>query len=146
MQAEFSERLQVMVNRLGAFDLSWQVGIPFAWLKLPLGWRTYGFMRLAEERGVLLRAADQYAMIDGRAPHAVLADGRSTLDLFGQGFVLLQLRDQASDDNARNNASNIAALQAAAQSVGMPLQVRALQEPAVHSLYPHALVLVRPVK
>ena len=60
-----------MVNRLGAFDLSWQVGIPFAWLKLPLGWRTYGFMRLAEERGVLLRAADQYAMIDGRAPHAV---------------------------------------------------------------------------
>jgi len=58
--------------------------------------------------------------------------------------VLLQLRDQASDDNARNNASNIAALQAAAQSVGMPLQVRALQEPAVHSLYPHALVLVRP--
>ena len=79
-----------------------------------------------------------------RAPHVVLADGRSTLDLFGQGFVLLQLRDQASDDNARNNASNIAALQAAAQSVGMPLQVRALQEPAVHSLYPHALVLVRP--
>ncbi|MDP4892211.1 PLP-dependent aminotransferase family protein [Cypionkella sp.] len=71
VQAEFSERLQVMVNRLGAFDLSWQVGIPFAWLKLPLGWRTYGFMRLAEERGVLLRAADQYAMIDGRAPHAV---------------------------------------------------------------------------
>ena len=26
----------------------------------------------------------------------------------------------------------------------MPLQVRALQEPAVRSLYPHALVLVRP--
>ena len=71
VHAEFSDRLQVMVNRLGAFGLSWQTGIPFAWLKLPLGWRTYGFMRMAEERGVLLRAADQYAMIDGRAPHAV---------------------------------------------------------------------------
>jgi DNA-binding transcriptional MocR family regulator len=68
---EFSSRLQVMVNRLGAFDLSWQAGIPFAWLRLPQGWRAYTFTRMAEEQGVLLRAADQYAMINGRAPNAV---------------------------------------------------------------------------
>jgi DNA-binding transcriptional MocR family regulator len=67
----YAERLQDVVNRLGAFDLSWQAGIPFAWLRLPQGWRAYAFTRMAEEQGVLLRSADQYAMVDGRAPNAV---------------------------------------------------------------------------
>jgi DNA-binding transcriptional MocR family regulator len=71
VEAEFSDRIQMMVNRLGAFDLSWQAGIPFAWVRLPQGWRAYTFTRMAEEQGVLLRAADQYAMSNGRAPNAV---------------------------------------------------------------------------
>lgn len=71
VHAEFSDRLQMIVNRLGAFDLAWQPGIPFAWLRLPQGWRAYTFTRMAEEQGVLLRAADQYAMSNGRAPNAV---------------------------------------------------------------------------
>ena len=71
VEAEFSDRLQMVVNRLGAFDLAWQKGIPFAWLRLPQGWRAYTFTRMAEEQGVLLRAADQYAMSNGRAPNAV---------------------------------------------------------------------------
>lgn len=71
VEAEFSDRLQMVVNRLGAFDLAWQPGIPFAWLRLPQGWRAYTFTRMAEEQGVLVRAADQYAMINGRAPNAV---------------------------------------------------------------------------
>ena len=68
---EMSERLLMMVNRLGAFDLSWQAGIPFAWLRLPQGWRASTFMRMAEQEGVLVRSADQYALVHGRAPNAV---------------------------------------------------------------------------
>lgn len=71
VEAEFSDRMQMFVNRLGAFDLAWQPGIPFAWLRLPQGWRAYTFTRMAEEQGVLLRAADQYATSTGRAPNAV---------------------------------------------------------------------------
>ena len=39
--------------------------------RLPQGWRAYTFTRMAEEQGVLVRAADQYAMANGRAPNAV---------------------------------------------------------------------------
>lgn len=95
VEAEFSERLQMVVNRLGAFDLAWQKGIPFAWLRLPQGWRAYTFTRMAEEQGVLLRAADQYAMSNGRAPNAVrlaIAGGipRQQLDagLAAMGYML----------------------------------------------------------
>ena len=41
-QKELSERLTLVVNRLGAFDLAWQHGMPFAWLHLPQGWRKGG--------------------------------------------------------------------------------------------------------
>jgi DNA-binding transcriptional MocR family regulator len=70
-QRELNERLQIVVNGLGAYDLAWQPGMPFAWLRLPQGWRASTFTRLAEEEGVLIRSADQYAMIHGRAPNAV---------------------------------------------------------------------------
>ena len=39
-----------------------------------------------------------------RAPHAWLPDGRSTLDLFGRGFVLLRLGDAAPDPDALASA------------------------------------------
>lgn len=71
VQADFSDRLQSMVNRLGAFDLSWQPGVPFVWLKMPLGWRASAFTRQAEAEGVLVRPADEYALIGGKAPNAV---------------------------------------------------------------------------
>ena len=71
VMAEYSDRLQIVVNRLGAFDLHWQSGLPFVWLNLPNGWRASTFARRAEEAGVLLRSADQYAMVHGRAPNAV---------------------------------------------------------------------------
>lgn len=70
-QKELSERLQLVVNQLGAFDLAWQAGMPFAWLRLPQGWRASTFTRMAEDEGVLVRPADQYAMVHGRAPNAV---------------------------------------------------------------------------
>jgi hypothetical protein len=68
-----------------------------------------------------------------RAPHAWLSDGRSLLDLFGRGFVLLKFGD------ARTTA-----LEKLATTCGMPLTVAALDEPDAAALYARRLVLVRP--
>jgi hypothetical protein len=70
-----------------------------------------------------------------RAPHVALGDGRSTLDLFGRGFVLLRLAGAAADG---------AALEAAAASRGMPLETVALDNAEAASIYRNRLVLVRP--
>ena len=70
-----------------------------------------------------------------RAPHAWLKDGRSTLDLFGRGFVLLRLgADPPDADN----------LIAAAQNLQLPLEIIAIADPAIAALYENKLVLVRP--
>jgi 2-polyprenyl-6-methoxyphenol hydroxylase-like FAD-dependent oxidoreductase len=71
-----------------------------------------------------------------RAPHVPLADGRSTLDLFGRGFVLL---DFGAPDGAVP-----AAFTAAAAARGVPLTVVAPSEPAVREVYVSRYVLVRP--
>jgi len=70
-----------------------------------------------------------------RAPHAWLPDGRSTLDLFGHGFVLLRLGARPPD---------VAPLAAAARAAGVPLTVVELAQPAIVELYARRLVLVRP--
>ena len=69
-----------------------------------------------------------------RAPHAWLADGRSTLDLFGRGFTLLRFAD----------APDAGALAGAARQRGVPLQIVSLDEPNIGALYERKLVLVRP--
>ena len=69
-----------------------------------------------------------------RAPHVWLRDGRSTLDLFGRGFTLLQL-DPATDPQA---------LARAAGERGVPLNVVARDEPEIRAAYDCGLVLVRP--
>jgi DNA-binding transcriptional MocR family regulator len=71
VQDGFSDRLEAIVNVLGRFDLSWQPGLPFVWLRLPSGWRASTFARMAEGEGVLLRSSDEFALIHGRAPNAV---------------------------------------------------------------------------
>lgn len=68
---ELDLRLEALVNRLGAFDLAWQPGLPFAWLSLPIGWRASTLARAAEAEGVLLRTADEFALVHGRAPNAI---------------------------------------------------------------------------
>jgi 2-polyprenyl-6-methoxyphenol hydroxylase-like FAD-dependent oxidoreductase len=70
-----------------------------------------------------------------RAPHAWLADGRSTLDLFGDGFVLLCF------GGARERAAPL--IDAAARR-GVPLRAIAIDDPAVAALHGAAFVLVRP--
>jgi hypothetical protein len=64
-----------------------------------------------------------------------LKDGRSTLDLFGKGFVLLQIGSPVADASR---------LVDAAASAKVPLQIIALNEPDVVALYEKKLVLVRP--
>ncbi|WP_237763620.1 LysR substrate-binding domain-containing protein, partial [Falsirhodobacter sp. alg1] len=41
------------------------------WLRLPNGWRASTFARAAQAAGVLIRSADEYALMHGNAPNAV---------------------------------------------------------------------------
>ncbi|MEM7091192.1 MAG: PLP-dependent aminotransferase family protein [Pseudomonadota bacterium] len=66
-----AEYVMITVNALGGFDLSWHRDVPFIWLRLPAGWRAAAFCRAAEARGIQIRSADEFALRDGRAPHAV---------------------------------------------------------------------------
>jgi hypothetical protein len=77
----------------------------------------------------------QTARPGARAPHAWLPDGRSILDLFGRGFVLLRLGRDAPD---------AASMRLAASQAGVPLAVIDLDVPDVSELYQRRLVLVRP--
>jgi 2-polyprenyl-6-methoxyphenol hydroxylase-like FAD-dependent oxidoreductase len=77
----------------------------------------------------------QTARPGGRAPHAWLPDGRSTLDLFGDGFTLLRLGP---------DAPSIQRIAVAAEAAGVPLKTIALDVPEVTALYQRKLVLVRP--
>ncbi len=70
-----------------------------------------------------------------RAPHVWLKDGRSTLDLFGKGFTLLNLSAKTT---------NTSTITEAARGVGMPFEVVALDEPKVRETYELPFVLVRP--
>jgi 2-polyprenyl-6-methoxyphenol hydroxylase-like FAD-dependent oxidoreductase len=70
-----------------------------------------------------------------RAPHAWLSEERSTLDLFGDGFVLLRLGA---------NPPDAARLLDAATAQGMPLHQVAIANPEIVALYETRLVLVRP--
>lgn len=71
IQARMAEYVQVAVNTLGAFDVTWSRDVSFVWLVLPPGWRAAAFCRAAEAEGVQIRSADEFALRDGRAPHAV---------------------------------------------------------------------------
>jgi DNA-binding transcriptional MocR family regulator len=70
-QVEMERRVDVVVSRLGRFDVAWQPGLPITWLQLPSGWRASAFARMAAEQGVLVRPADEFALVHGRAPNAV---------------------------------------------------------------------------
>lgn len=69
-----------------------------------------------------------------RAPHVWLEPGRSTLDLFGAGFVLLSF----------GAADPAGALLDAAQRQGVPLVQRAIADPQAARVYAYRHVLVRP--
>jgi len=69
-----------------------------------------------------------------RAPHLPLADGRSLLDLFGRGFVLLRFDPAVAADP----------ILAAARERGVPIVLQDLVDPRARGIYGADLVLVRP--
>jgi 2-polyprenyl-6-methoxyphenol hydroxylase-like FAD-dependent oxidoreductase len=71
----------------------------------------------------------------GRAPHAWLSEGRSTIDLFGEGFVLMRLGADSPDPSL---------IESAFGQRGVPLTVETIANPEIASLYERPLVLVRP--
>jgi hypothetical protein len=77
----------------------------------------------------------QIARPGARAPHVFLDDGRSTLDLFGRGFVLLRLGADAPSSTR---------IEQAAAEHRVPLTSVALSDPKVLAAYERRLVLVRP--
>ena len=70
-----------------------------------------------------------------RAPHAYLPDGRSTLDLFGRAYVLL---------NFGADGASAAALVQAAHARRVPLDIVSIPDRHIAGLYERNLVLVRP--
>lgn len=70
-----------------------------------------------------------------RAPHVWLKDGRSTIDLFGKGYVLMS--DAADAAQAKRFAD-------AAKAKNVPFSVFLVDEPAVAKAYQQRHVLVRP--
>src|SRR5262245_39754371 len=70
-----------------------------------------------------------------RAPHAWLSDGRSTLDLYGRGFVLLRLG---------TNSPETSEIEWAAKARCVPLETITVTDPNVIELYRYRLVMVRP--
>jgi hypothetical protein len=69
-----------------------------------------------------------------RAPHAWLAEDRTTLDLFGHGFTLLRLAAQPDTSQLGN----------AAAKRGVPLAEVTIDAADIAAIYQRKLVLVRP--
>ncbi len=70
-QVVMARRLEMALNALGGHDIAWQKGLSFIWLRLPSGWRASTFLREAEAAGVLIRSADEYALVDSKTPNSV---------------------------------------------------------------------------
>ena len=70
-----------------------------------------------------------------RAPHAWISEGHSTLDLFGDGFVLLRFG---------KNSVAVNKIVDAAAACGVPLAVHDINDGKIAELYERELVLVRP--
>jgi hypothetical protein len=70
-----------------------------------------------------------------RAPHLWLDDGRSILDLFGDGFVLLRIGEEPP---------TVESLLAAAHARRVPMTVYDVKHPHATALYGRRFVLVRP--
>ena len=77
----------------------------------------------------------QTARPGSRAPHVWLAEGQSTLDLFGREFVLLCFGSDVPDAGA---------FVAAAQQRNVPFKVVPIDHAEAAALYERRLVLVRP--
>ena len=91
---------------------------------------------LEREMAITKRETFQQSCRSGaRAPHAWISEGHSTLDLFGDGFVLLRFGKNSVDANKIVDA---------AAARGVPLTVHDINDGKIAELYERELVLVRP--
>nr|WP_281496026.1 PLP-dependent aminotransferase family protein [Marivita sp. S6314] len=93
IRAHMAAYVRVAVNALGSYDLTWHEDVPFLWLHLPQGWRAASFCRAAEARDIQIRSADEFALRDGRAPHAVRIAVNAQIPLEQFETAMHQLRD-----------------------------------------------------
>jgi 2-polyprenyl-6-methoxyphenol hydroxylase-like FAD-dependent oxidoreductase len=82
-------------------------------------------------------APGQSARPGTRAPHCWIGEGRSTLDLFGGGFVLVRF-------GAAGRDADPAPLVSAASARGVPLEIADVESAEAAALYGRPLALVRP--
>ena len=71
VRARIAEDVRGAVNTLGGHRLTWSEDVPFLFIELPQGWRSGDFRRAAEQAGVLIKSAEDFALRDGRAHQAV---------------------------------------------------------------------------
>ncbi|MEO0379289.1 MAG: PLP-dependent aminotransferase family protein [Pseudomonadota bacterium] len=90
---EIGTYVRCAVNVLGGYDLEWRTDVPFLWLRLPDGWRAGAFVQAAEAQGVRIRAAEEYACRDARAPHAVRFAVNAGVSLESFEAAILRLRN-----------------------------------------------------
>lgn len=92
VDAAYAERVRLLAEALSGYALAWREKVPFAFLRLPPGWRASGFVRAAEAQGVLLRPAEDFVLVDGRAPNAVriAIDGRAPIGAYRAGLERLR--------------------------------------------------------
>gem|GEM_PF-1604870 len=65
------KRVELSVNLLGKWDISWRRDVPFIWLRLPQGWRASSFTSACERHDILVRPADEFALNNMPVPRAV---------------------------------------------------------------------------
>jgi len=93
IRTHMASYVRVAVNALGSYDVTWHEDVPFIWLRLPQGWRAAAFCRAAEMRDIQIRSADEFALRDGRAPHAVRIAMNAQIPLERFENAMHQLRD-----------------------------------------------------
>ncbi|APX88555.1 GntR family transcriptional regulator [Brevirhabdus pacifica] len=71
VEASIAERVRLAVNEMGSWDIAWRPDAPFLWMKLPTGWRGSTFGMACEGAKIRVKPADEFALPDGAAPHAV---------------------------------------------------------------------------
>jgi 2-polyprenyl-6-methoxyphenol hydroxylase-like FAD-dependent oxidoreductase len=135
---EDSDRGRALRERLGG-KLIRDVGAMFRTIGLQIGYRYDGSPIVAPDGTPAVPDHPENfvpsARPGARAPHVPLADGSSTLDLYGRGFVLARFGNGPPEGDA---------LAAAAEKRGVPLDTVTIAEPEATTVYERTLVLVRP--
>jgi 2-polyprenyl-6-methoxyphenol hydroxylase-like FAD-dependent oxidoreductase len=129
-----SERLSALLERT---NCGYEYGARYEDAGLQLGYR-YEDSPIIVSDGTPPPPDDMHvyhplARPGGRAPHFWVGPNHSILDLFGRGFVLLNLAD-----------ADTRPFETAAAAASMPLAVHRFDMPQLKALYNRALTLIRP--